>query len=207
VKELNKKFEKEVLKLRPAWRGVAGYFCMMPVDLILCGFAWDRSSGGAYIWRYAFPLFDRARPVSLLFGQRLPYPEDFLSIVKGHEHAAASEFIARAARYEAEVSSLSEPAAFLTYVDSLGAFRNPWVRRGYALTLIVLGRTLDAAAQLEMLLRDASINNIPDFREDMTTIARELVVNPDSTRASLLKRAVDNRRALGLEEVSRKSAS
>lgn len=46
ISSMNKKFEKEILNLRPEWRLCGHYFCMMPVDLIVTGFTWHKSSAG-----------------------------------------------------------------------------------------------------------------------------------------------------------------
>ena len=93
---------------------------MMPVDLIVTGFTWHKSSGGIYLWRYACPLFDESS-ISLTFGQRLDHPDDYLAVTKGGERAAAIEFITRVERYEQEMSTLREPQAFLAYIESLSA--------------------------------------------------------------------------------------
>lgn len=194
---MNKKFEKEILNLRPAWRLCGHYFCMMPVDLIVTGFTWDKSSGGIYLWRYACPLFDRSS-ISLTFGQRLDHPDDYLAVTKGGERAAAIEFMTRVERYEQEMSTLREPQEFLAYIESLSSFRNPWVRRGYAMTLLVLGRTAEAAAHIDRLLKHEPIDNLPHFREDMAEIAHMLAEDPASIIPRLHQRAADNRSALGL---------
>ena len=194
---MNKKFEKEILKLRPAWRLCGRYFCMMPVDLIVTGFTWDKSRDGIYLWRYAHPLFDESS-IASAFAQRLDHPDDYLAVTKGGERAAAFEFITRVERYEQEMSTLREPQEFLAYIESLSAFRNPWIRRGYAMTLLVLGRTAEATAHIDRLLKHEPIDNLPHFREDMADIARVLAEDPASIIPRLHKRASDNRSALGL---------
>lgn len=171
---------------------------MMPVDLIMCGFAWDPTRDGMYIVRYAFPLFESA-PLSLNFGARLPYPGGFLPFASGGEQAAATEFVARITPFEKTTSSLSEPLEFARYVESLNSFRNPWVARGYALTLIVVGRTAQAAAMLDGISRSDDMDGIRGFRDDTVSIARALSDGPETILSTLRKRALDNRRSLGLD--------
>jgi hypothetical protein len=195
---MNKRFEKAVLGLRPTWHAVSRYyFCMSPANLVMCGFAWDRTQGGVYIWRFAHPLFE-TKPLTLSFGLRLPYPEDFLPIAQGGEEAAASEFVSRVAPHESATSRLSEPAEFLAHVEALNSFRNPWVTRGYALTLIMLGRMSDAAAQLDLLLGGNYGDGIPGFKEEVVGVARALSSDPGALVSVLRERAVENKRALGL---------
>jgi hypothetical protein len=197
---LNKKFEREVLQLRPTWRAVPPcFFCMMPVDLIACGFAWEKSRGGMYVSRYAHPLFDRGPSISLGLGERLVYPQDFLPVEKGNERIAAADFIARVAAYESQVSRLKNPAALLDYIESMNSFRNPWVRRAYAMTLIILGRTRDAVNQIDVLLKNEPIDDLAEFRDEMTRVSQSLSDDPSAALSMLHKRAAENRRALGLE--------
>jgi hypothetical protein len=199
-RHLKRKFGKEVLRLRPTWRAVPPcFFCMLPVELIACGFAWEKSRGGLFISRYAHPLFDRGPSLSLGLGQRLASPDDFLTVAPGNEQVAASDFIKRVASQESDVSRLQDPPEFLSYIESLNSFRNPWVRRAYAMTLIVLGRTAEAAAQVNVLLKNEPIDNLPEFRADMTLVANTLSENPSAMLSMLQKRAAENRRALGLE--------
>ena len=119
-------------------------------------------------------------------------------MTKGGERAAAIEFITRIERHEQEMSTLREPQAFLAYIESLSAFRNPWIRRGYAMTLLVLGRTAEAAAHIGRLLTQEPIDNLPHFREEMAGIAHVLAEDPASIIPRLHKRASDNGSALGL---------
>jgi hypothetical protein len=151
-----------------------------------------------YIARYAFPLFESAR-LSLNFGTRLPYPGDFLPFARGGEQAAATEFVARIAPFEKTTSSLCEPLEFARYVESLNSFRNLWVARGYALTLIVVGRTAQAAALLEEILRSDGMDGVRGFRDDTVSIARALSDSPETILSTLRKRALESRHALGLD--------
>lgn len=76
--------------------------------------------------------------------------------------------------------------------------------RGYAMTLLVLGRTAEAAAHIDRLLKHEPIDNLPHFREEMTDIARVLAEDPASIVPRLHKRASENRSALGLEGEERR---
>lgn len=68
---------------------------MLPVGRVLTGFAWERPPSGMYIWRYAFPTYDRRDSITLTLGDRLPHPYDFVDVASGLETELAAEFVRR----------------------------------------------------------------------------------------------------------------
>src|SRR5260221_1717029 len=117
---MNKKFETEVLKLRGDLRAVENYFYKPPITHVMCGFACERPPSGAYIWKYALPLYDRLEFLHLGLADRLPKPHDFMIVRRGDEHQLAREFVERINLYCKDLSKLSELSRFLLYVESRG---------------------------------------------------------------------------------------
>ena len=148
---MNKKFIAEVLKLAPELSVVDYYFYEEPVDHILCGFVAERPPSGAYFWKYAFPLYDRFKFLHLTFGNRLPPPDGYMTAGLANVKAVAAEFVRRIQPYRSEVASLAQLDRFAEYIETEIGLGNDIVRRGYALTLILLGRADEAASELRTL--------------------------------------------------------
>lgn len=150
---MNKKFIREVLRLLPTF-AVAGrnFFYERPFQQILAGFAWETPRGRLYIWKYAFPIFEDFPGIHLSYGSRLPRPADSMPLERGNEVEMAAEFVRRIEPYREEISKLRDLGCFLEYIQSReAALDNPVIRRGYALTLIMAGRSGEAEEQLKYI--------------------------------------------------------
>ena len=120
---MNKEFQREVLTARPNWLVTDDYFYVSPADHILCGFLYEDVGGGAYIWRYAFPLYDHVDFISLAFGERLP--KGFIRPKGRSQRELAHEFINHIEPYEAATFAWQDLRNFLTHVESLTTLGNP----------------------------------------------------------------------------------
>src|SRR5262249_26503812 len=157
-----------------------------PVDHILCGFLHERGSGGAYIWRYALPLYDRREFISLEFGDRLPYPQGFIQDERRTAKDEAVEFVRRIEPYEAATYAWRNIQGFMANVEFWRSLQSPWVRRAYAMTHIMLGRRAEAQEQLEILSRESGIEDYPHFREDIERISGDLSSGIERAQNTLL---------------------
>jgi hypothetical protein len=195
---LNKRFEQQVLKLRPNLRAVDGYFYTTPVDHVLCGFVYEKGSGGAHIWRYALPLYDHLEFIHLGFGERLPYPPGVMRT----EHKAASEdaiaFVRCIEPYETATYGWQSTEAFLLRTESLLHLGNPWILRGHAMTLIMLGRRSEAELQMKMLSSKPGIENIPHFQEDLRHVSAELSRGVEHAQRCLLTWEAETKARFGV---------
>lgn len=124
---MGKSFEQAVLRLRPDWGVAHHHFYVKPVGRILCGFTDDPASGGDYIWRYAFALYNRATRITLSLGERLPYPQGFLERAHRMPKEKASEFLRRVAPFEAATYSLQDPETLRRAIELSAAMGNLWV--------------------------------------------------------------------------------
>lgn len=89
------KFVEKVLKERPDFINIGSFFFGENYDHVLSGFFCEFSGGGAYVWRFIYPLFDKFDCLSLLYSRRLEYPEGYIDFNKISKKFVADEFLAR----------------------------------------------------------------------------------------------------------------
>lgn len=195
---MNKTFLAEVLKLAPEFSVVDHYFYEEPVGHILCGFLCERSPSGAYISSYAFPLYDRFRFLHLNFSDELPYPDGFMEAPRGREKELAAEFIRRIEPYKPEVASLASLEQFAKRLEARPSLKNPWTRRGYAVTLIMLHRRDEAMSELAALSALDYVKQTPDFDADITRLVNDLSEGIEVAKKTLEGWEAETRERLGL---------
>jgi hypothetical protein len=192
-----KNFIPEVLRQAPELRQCEGFFYEPPVAHILCGFVCDRTPIGGRIYKYAVPLYDHLDELSLMFADELRGP--FFPLDSGRE--AATEFLRRIKPYRGDAADLRYPENLLEYIEQRkAAFRNPWFRRGYALTLIMLGREGEAAVHLKLLLAEGIPPHYPHFEEDVQVLLRALSSGPEAAKEQLLEWENATKRRFGLDQ-------
>jgi hypothetical protein len=197
---LKKRFVREVFRLRPDLREHSGHFYVVPVGHILCGYVFEQISDVAYIWHYSLPLYDRVEAIVLTFGDRLAGPDGTMTLTAGEPSAVAAEFVRRIKPYDALLDSLKEPVGFARHISSLKPFLNPWLQRGYAMTLIMLGRDAEAEGELTMLSAVKHITRYPGFQEDVALVLETLKRDANAARKILMNWESHNKRHLGISE-------
>jgi hypothetical protein len=199
---VNKKFMREILRLLPNFRVTAGhYFYEPPVHHVLAGFAWERPPSGVRLWKYAFPLYEGGE-LHLGYADRLPQFDDCTTPLPGQqqrlvpplpeqERRMAEEFVRRIEPYRREVSKLRDLDHFLNYQKSK-SMENPLIRRGLALTLVMIGEADKALDQLAMCLRSW---NDQEFRKSvyswLTSIQDGTAIQKLNANEERLKRQLD----------------
>ena len=195
---MNKQFGKAVLKLRPELRITGSCFYVAPVEHILCGFAYEKGSGGAYLWRYAFPLYDPAERMHFAFGERLPPPQGFIEEGRAPRDEA-EEFVHRIESYEAATYAWRDLDGFLPLVESMHT-TNLWVRAVKPLTLILLDRSKDGVKELNAVLATPDLDEYPPSLHDKLTRLRAAMLKGDQCGQALLFEWEEAaRKKLGLE--------
>ena len=179
------KVRKAILKIRPDLGDLDGYLYFKPVDHVLSGFLCETRPEGIFIVPYAFPLYTGEMRIHLGYAGQLPYPEDFVEIHKGSEAATAADFVARLERHEARIRSLQNLDSFLRYVETERSLQNPWIRRGYTMTLIMLGRDTEARVHLDSLMSQSDTARYPGFDAAIAHISAELDRGLCAARARL----------------------
>jgi hypothetical protein len=160
---MNKKFEREVLRLLPDFRVAnRGCFFEIPVQHVLAGFVWEKVSMGIRVYKWAFPLYEGSEFFHLGYADQLPRPnhlihlkwsEDLVHPRPGQEQTVAEEFVRRITPHREEVSKLRDLSCFLSYQQARHS-GNPRLRRGLALTLIMEGERDRASEQLALCLQN-----------------------------------------------------
>lgn len=196
---MNKKFIAEVLKREPRFAAVDHYFFERPVGHIMSGFLCERPPSGAYIWKYAFPLYDRFPFLHLGYGMRLPGTDGFMVVNKGHESALSEEFLRRIKPYQKDVSKLQDLEEFRAYIETAVGLQHPGIRRGYAATQIMLGRGHDAASALSTLLDPQQTGLDHEFTRDVQKLLDDLDAGIPVAQRTLGQWERDAKARLGIE--------
>jgi hypothetical protein len=183
---VSKKICKAIVNIRPDLGDLDGYFYFKPVGHVLAGFVCEARPDGTYIVPYLFPLYTGERELHLTFGEPLSYPESRVALAKDDERTTARLFVATMERHEARMRALQDLDAFAKYVESVKPLENPWIRRGYAFTLILLNRPAEAEIQLQMLRGLPGTANYPGFDVAIEQVAAQLVVSFAAARETLL---------------------
>lgn len=194
---LEQRFAANVRILRPTYGVLGEYFYIPPVDHILCGFVFERAKYASYIWRFAFPLFDKVEFLHLGFGERLASIEK-TSSQEEVSLREAEKFLQVVEPYEAETSSWHELQNFLRFAEAPERGKNPWVQRGIALTHIMLGSALEATSQLSRLSKSAECRMLPHFQADIDCVQKELVKGIECAQLLLRKWETATRARFGL---------
>ena len=192
---MNKKFNREVLKLLPNLREAqTHFFYEVPFDHVLAGFAWEAPPSGLYIWRYAFPLFEVTDFMHLGYGERLPVPNDYIGMGNSSERALAAEFINQISPYREEVSQLRELSSFISHLQS-APLDNPLIRRGLALAFVIKGEPALATEQLQISIRSAHDQEFEESAKEWMA-----AISNGSARDMLLASERQLKRRLGITD-------
>ena len=182
---MSRKIQEAILRIRPDLGALEGYFYFRPVDHVLCGFVCETRPNGAHIVPYLFPLYSGEKQLHLTFGEPLAYPEDLVGPPKGGEAGTARKFVATMERHEARIRALQDLATFAAYLGSEKPLENPWIRRAYALTLILLDRATEAETELQMLRGRAETARYPGFDAAISRISADLARGVEAAKARL----------------------
>lgn len=194
-----KKFADVVLKALPNLVLVDGYFVEIPILHIACGFSYERPPSGTYIWRFVFPLYYRTDKLGLMFSDRLPRPHGHIPGSRWNDSELAAEFVRRVEPFREVVRALGTLIGFKHYLEESGALRSPFIRRGYALTLIMLGEVEEATQHLKVLRSVTGIERgHPNFHSENDEVLRCLSNGLESAQTLLLQWEAETRQRLGL---------
>ena len=187
---MNKPFARAVQKQRRHFGVAERCFYLRPVEHILCGFCYERVPHvGAYIRRYAYPLYDPIGLFHLAFGDRLPIPEGFMRREEGRARPSdeAAEFVTRIAPYESETAEWGQVPAFLALLESQSPLDAPPMVRAHAFTLAALGRYSEAEAELQRFMTRSDLVDSPHFVNGVPELRAAISNGGDCARECLLR--------------------
>lgn len=181
---MSKKIRKAILGIRPDLGDLDGYLYFRPIGHVLCGFVCEGRPEGTRIVPYAFPLYSGEKRLHLSYAEPLDYPEDLIESSTGDANTAR-EFVLRMERHEARIRALENLDDFARYIETTKPLENPWIRRGYAVTLIMLGRAEEAEHQLQILRGQSVTARYAGFDAAIAEISADLAHGIDAARARL----------------------
>jgi hypothetical protein len=197
---LNRKFANEVVRLQPALGVVQRQFFLHPVERILTGFVYEQTPSAFYVSHYALPLYDRLEFLHIGFGDRLAVQQ--LGELWSKKKLNADEFVRTVTPLIKVTKSWQDPATFASALMSPERLQNPWGRRAFALTQIVLGEADQATEQLQILLTCSEIDHLPNFRRDLSDVLEALSSGIPRARALLESWEVITKKRFGLDASS-----
>lgn len=199
---MSKAFRDAVIKQWPDMIYVDQCFVQMPISHVATGFCIERPPSGAYLWRFLYPLYVPSESFHLTFSQRLPPPNGFISL-PGQRTAQelADEFAKRIAPHREAVRNLSHLENFKNYLETDSSLKSPFIREGYAMTLVMLGKGDEAMESLQMLSNDAILcREPPDLIGNVDKVIEALSVSAGNARELMSRWEVQTRRRIGLPE-------
>ena len=181
---MNARIVAQIRRVRPDLGVVDRFLYFQPVEKILCGFVYEQSREADFVWRYALPLYDKLPFLHLAFGDRIRSWIKLESRAPGPREKVV-RFLGVVDELETEVRGLRDPENFLRVAEQPERIKNPWVRRGAALTHIVIGNRDAAASHLLMLIEGGQIDKLANFREEISLVYGNLMRGIEHARMLL----------------------
>jgi hypothetical protein len=199
---MSKAFRNAVSKKWPDMIYIERRFVQTPISHVATGFCIERPPSGAYLWRFLFPLYVPSESLHLTFSNRLPRPNGFISL-PGQRSAQelADEFLTRIAPHREAVRSLSNLENFKSYLETDSSLKSPFIREGYAMTLVMLGKGDEAMESLQMLSSDPILcRELPDLIGNVDRVIEALSVSVGNARELLTRWEAQARMRIGVSE-------
>ena len=93
VKRLEKKFKKPILRIKPDWFCLEGYYCLPNTKWFLCGFKMQHKPYGTEVILFSLPLFARKLNMHLNYFDPLDGNTRKIDVKRKKSMALAEEFI------------------------------------------------------------------------------------------------------------------
>lgn len=187
---------KKVLKERPEFLNVDTFFFVKPLEHILSGFCCEVTPRGAYIWKFAYPLFDKFDCISLLYSQRLEYPEGYIDFEKVDKKELADEFLSRIDKYvENAYQYLTLDQFCLLYEERPDLLKHERAEMTLGYTMILLGEKELAVKHLTgavAYLREPALS-------ECQTILKFVDSDMESAKKAVLDLEHEMKNSIGLE--------
>jgi len=187
---------KKVLNERPEFLNVDTFFFVKPLEHILSGFCCEVTPRGAYIWKFAYPLFDKFDCISLLYSQRLEYPEGYIDFEKVDKKELADEFLSRIDKYvENAYQYLTLDQFCLLYEERPDLLKHERAEMTLGYTMVLLGEKELAVKHLTgavAYLREPALS-------ECQTILKFVDSDMESAKKAVLDLEHEMKSSIGLE--------
>ena len=126
-----------------------------------------------------------------------------MEVVGRKEMELAAEFVSQIGPFRAEVESLAGLKKFANYLEveyiKTGIVSgNPRIRRGFALTLLMLGRKEEAAKEIETLCLMDDVKKDPNAMADLRKLLDDLSSGIEFAKKTLDEWEVETKQNLGI---------
>jgi hypothetical protein len=172
---MKKKFVADVLDKLTGFSSFDTYFFSRSFEHMLSGFNCEITPRGAYIWLFAYPLFDRSDFLHLSYSERMPFPKGFIDFSVIPQARLTDEFLLR---IEGLAESAGTPLALANFFQKFEKeprLLNNERLRGTLGFAKVLANDVDAAKEhLSAVL--SSSHELP-WRKDVSNVYEKLAAN------------------------------
>jgi len=157
-------------------------------DLILSGYALDRTPSGIYINKFYYPLFDYSEGCHLTYSDRLPDLENIISFADIDKSDLADLTLSIITRWKEDVDEIFTIEEFCHMLDKRYEKRNVWnsiVRMNYGTAQVLLGNYELAKQSLIQCRKHLHKNDIPTLDE----LEAKFNQSPEEAKAFILQQA------------------
>ncbi|WP_020414846.1 hypothetical protein [Microbulbifer variabilis] len=159
------------------------YIYFGPKDHLVSGFCLEMTRNGIYISEFVYPLFKRSDQLSLLFSERLPYPEGFVDYERWEGNKRVDEVVNWLDANSQRVKEKLSLGRFVSEIQSHPvALKNKWVQMVNALALILLGEYCKARVIIQYLSDQELPKGMMQISEECRVLNGVLECNPDKAR-------------------------
>ena len=138
-----------VLKLKPEWFCLDGYFCIPDSNFFLCGFVMDHKPSATEVRMFTQPMFANELSMNLSSADRLEGEHGFVNIKGVKPFIVAEKFIDKTSRYICEVMRRDSLGYFVKRIEKDALYRNSRIGYDYGLALVLMEKYKAARNCLE----------------------------------------------------------
>jgi hypothetical protein len=164
----------------------------------LVGYFVEQTPSAVYGGTFGLPLYDRVDHIHVTFRDRWVLSETPVEKRSAPQSALAQRLLEKIEIADAALVVQGDPLQFSNALRSKD-FRNPWVRRAYAFTQIILGNTEEALLHLSQLAAMTTIARYPHFLEDVGLILKLLHQDSGTAITQLRSWETSTREQLGVD--------
>lgn len=181
TKGIRRKLMQPVLKLKPEWFCLDGYFCIPGTKFFLCGFIMDHKPRATEINMFIQPLFGNEIGMNLGYADMLQ-GDNGIVVIKGRKPTiVADEFIAKVSPYIDEVMMRDSLDYFVKRIEKDTLYRNSRIRYHYGLALALQEKYEAAAMHLEeVATSEWEKRVVPEEAESASNLVSLLNSDPKS---------------------------
>ena len=110
-------FNQQVIANVPNLFCLGNFFCLKPVSDVIGGVCAERTANGIYVWKFYYPLFNRANELDLTLGQRLNKDDGYIESRGKTESSLGVEFANRIRPLVREVQDCSNYDSLIAFIE------------------------------------------------------------------------------------------